>query len=116
MVLKREYSRLPHHLTVEPLGINWVPTFLKRQEELRTYYVRLIKQERALANNNPGLVQKFFTDYTNATTQYNIAELNTWNMDETGFAMGFALSAKVVVLRGNIINFKTIDGNREWVS
>lgn len=37
-------------------------------------------------------------------------------MDETGFAMGFALSAKVVVLRGNIINFKTIDGNREWVS
>ena len=37
-------------------------------------------------------------------------------MDETSYAMGFAYSAKVVVLRGNVINFKTIDGSREWVS
>jgi len=31
-------------------------------------------------------------------------------MDETGYAIGFAYSAKIVVLKGNIINFKTIDG------
>jgi len=37
-------------------------------------------------------------------------------MDETGYAIGFAYGAKVVILRGNIINFKTIDGSREWVS
>lgn len=37
-------------------------------------------------------------------------------MDKTGYTMGFTYSAKVVVLRGNIINFKTIDGSREWVS
>jgi len=37
-------------------------------------------------------------------------------MDETGYAIGFAYSAKVVILRGNIINFKIIDGSREWVS
>ena len=36
-------------------------------------------------------------------------------MDETGYAMGFAYSAKVVILRGNIINFKIINGSREWV-
>ena len=36
-------------------------------------------------------------------------------MDETGYAMGFAYSTKVVVLRGNITNFKTVDGCREWV-
>jgi len=36
-------------------------------------------------------------------------------MDETGFAMDLAFSAKVVILRG-IINFKTVDGNREWVT
>ena len=39
--------------------------------------------------------------------------LNIWNMDETGYAMGFAYSAKVIVLKGNIINFKTIDGLKE---
>ena len=33
-----------------------------------------------------------------------------------GFAMGLAFAAKVVVLRGRVINFKTIDGNREWVT
>ena len=30
--------------------------------------------------------------------------------------MGFAYSAKVVILRGNISNFKIIDGLKEWVS
>jgi len=30
--------------------------------------------------------------------------------------MGLAFFAKVVILRGRIINFKTIDGNREWVT
>ena len=36
-------------------------------------------------------------------------------MDETGYAMGFVYSAKVVVLRGNVINFKIINGSQEWV-
>jgi len=36
-------------------------------------------------------------------------------MDKTGYAMGFAYNAKIVILKGNIINFKTIDGFREWV-
>jgi hypothetical protein len=78
--------------------------------------VRSISLERAIAGNNPALVKRFFTDYSNAKTQYNVNSANVWNMDETGYAMGFAHSAKVVVLRGNIINFKTIDGSREWVS
>jgi len=37
-------------------------------------------------------------------------------MDKTGFVIGLAFSAKVVILRGRIINFKTVDGNREWVT
>ena len=37
-------------------------------------------------------------------------------MDKTSYAIGFTYSAKVVVLRGSIINFKIIDGFREWVS
>ena len=37
-------------------------------------------------------------------------------MDKTGYAMGLAFTVKVVILRGRIINFKTIDGNREWVT
>ena len=37
-------------------------------------------------------------------------------MDKTGYAMGLALSAKVVVLRGRKQAFKTVDGSREQVS
>ena len=37
-------------------------------------------------------------------------------MDEMGFAIGLAFSTKVVILQGRIINFKTVDGNREWVT
>ena len=34
-------------------------------------------------------------------------------MDETGFIIGLAFNANVVILRGRIINFKTVNGNRE---
>ena len=34
-------------------------------------------------------------------------------MDKIGFIIGLAFSAKVVILRGRIINFKTVNGNRE---
>jgi len=33
-----------------------------------------------------------------------------------GYAIGLAFAVKVVILRGRIINFKTIDSNREWVT
>ena len=37
-------------------------------------------------------------------------------MDKTGYTIGLAFATKVVILRGRIINFKTINGNREWVT
>ena len=37
-------------------------------------------------------------------------------MDKTGYTIGFTYSAKVVILYGNISNFKTINGLKEWVS
>ena len=37
-------------------------------------------------------------------------------MDETGYAIRLAFTIKVVILRGRIINFKMINGNREWVT
>jgi len=90
-----------------------VYNFLKWQEELRCCYIRSINQERAFANNNPGCVERFFSNYHNVITIYNINEFDIWNMDKTGFAIGLAFSAKVVILRGRIINFKTVNGNRE---
>jgi hypothetical protein len=30
--------------------------------------------------------------------------------------MGLAFSTKIVILRGRILNFKTVNSNREWVT
>jgi hypothetical protein len=37
-------------------------------------------------------------------------------MDKTGYIMGLALSAKVVVLKGRKQAFKIVDGLYKWVS
>ena len=37
-------------------------------------------------------------------------------MDKTDYAIGFAYTAKAVIQCGNISNFKTINGLKEWVS
>jgi len=34
-------------------------------------------------------------------------------MDKIGFVMGLAFSAKVVILKGRIINFKTVNNNKK---
>ena len=34
-------------------------------------------------------------------------------MDKTGYIIGLAFIIEVVILKGRIINFKTINGNRE---
>ena len=75
--------------------------------------MRLINLERAITNNSPALVRKFFADYSDAKTQYNVEDDDTWNMDETGTLMGYAYSAKVVILQGRAINFKIVNSSRE---
>ncbi|KAF2804518.1 uncharacterized protein BDZ99DRAFT_397610 [Mytilinidion resinicola] len=37
-------------------------------------------------------------------------------MDETGFLIGLAYSARVVIFQDFHNNFKTVDGSREWVT
>jgi hypothetical protein len=68
LILRRENSYLPYYYNIALLGKRWIYSFLKRQDELRTCYVRLISLERAIAGNNPALIERFFSDYSNAKT------------------------------------------------
>jgi hypothetical protein len=116
-ILQRESGPLPLHTSLDPLGTRWVYRFLYRQDELRVCYVRSLELERALANNNPARIERFFQEYTAIKKRYNIANENVWNMDETGFSMGLAYSARVVVFQDyHKGSFKTVDGSREWVT
>jgi hypothetical protein len=66
-----------------------------------------------MAGNSPTLVMYFFANYSKAKARYNSKDINIWNMDEIGYAIGFVYNIKVVILCGNIRNFKIIDGLKE---
>ena len=98
------------------LGRRFFTQFLRRHEEVRVVYARSIAIERAIANNHPMAIDKFFDLYTQTKADYNVKDPDVWNMDETGFTMGWANSCKVVAMRGRRRIVKTIPGNREWCS
>ena len=99
-----------------PLGKIWHTNFLGRHPELKMVYARSIALERAIANNNPLAIENFFTEYARAKSDYNVQDPDIWNMDETGFMMGFAFAAKVIAMKGRRVVLKTVPGNREWCS
>jgi hypothetical protein len=69
-----------------------------------------------MAGNFFALVICFFANYSKAKARYNIKDINIWNMDEMGYTIGFTYNTKVVILYGNIRNFKIINGLKEWVN
>ena len=99
-----------------PLGKNWHKHFLNRQPQLKMVFARSLSLERAIANNHPRAIDHFFREYSRIKADYNVHDNNVWNMDETGFMMGYAFAAKVIAMKGRRITLKTIPGNREWVS
>jgi hypothetical protein len=60
-------------------------------------------------------VSYFFKDFTAVKTQYKVFDEDVWNMDKTGFMMGYSSAAKVICMRGRRV-IKTIPGSREWCS
>ena len=48
--------------------------------------------------------------------KYKIAQEDTYNMDEKGFAIGAAGRVKIICDKADLKEFMIQDGNREWVS
>jgi len=90
LLAKRDSIDLP-----PTVGKNWVCNFLKRQQDLKTRYIRKYNYERALCED-PTIISGFFHNIERAFIEYGIAEDDIWNFDETGFVMGIISTAKVV--------------------
>jgi hypothetical protein len=68
-------------------------------------------------NNNPKILREFFELLKSVVEKYNITSDRTFNMDEKGFLLGYAQSAKVIVHSSKkSYRFVTQDGNRELVT
>lgn len=92
--------------TTLSFGSNWVPRFVKRQEELRTRHSERYDYQHA-QNEDLTTLRKWFN-----TVQYSIAENSIlpediYNFDETGFAVGLISTAKAVT-RVESINTTTL--------
>ena len=98
-----------------PLGINWIQKFMKRHPKLHGCFIPPLDKERANAQT-PELISDWFKLYHNIKAKYNVADEDTWNMDEKGCPLGVIGKTKVIVGRGERKRYMTQCGNREWVS
>jgi hypothetical protein len=101
---------------IQPLGKNWVTTFIKRHPDLKLKWNRKYDYKRAKCED-PVLIRAWFKLVHNIKVQYGILDEDTWNFDETGCQMGVIATARVVTGTDRAGRPRTVQpGNREWVT
>ena len=94
------------------LVVNWQQYFLHRHPDLQAKYCRTLDQERLLAANEE-IFQHRFDLFLFMKEKHGILDEDIYNMDEKGFMIGVATSAKVVISKHEKQAFSAQSGNRE---
>ena len=79
----------------QTVGKNWVTNFVKRNPELTTRFSRRYNYERAKIED-PKITQEWFNLVLRTIQENGILQEDIYNFDETGFAMGLTVTARVV--------------------
>ena len=82
-------------VNTQPVGKNWVSSFIKRHNEIKTTYSRRYHYQRAKCED-PKIIREWFDLVQITIMQHGIAYEDIYNFDETGFAMSLIATAKVV--------------------
>ena len=80
----------------DDIGKQWVQRFLRRHSELASVRPRSIDAAR-VRDTSPEQLQRWFDDLEKVTTEYNIKPENTYNMDESGFAIGEKEAGRCII-------------------
>ena len=78
------------------LGVNWQQHFLNLHSDLQAKHSRTLDQDRLFAENEE-IFQHWFDLFLSTKQKHGILDEDIYNMDEKGFMMGVAGSAKVVI-------------------
>ena len=99
------------------ISAKWVSRFIQRHPELKSKYTRQYDYQRAKCED-PELIKGWFNCVQETILRYGIAEQDIYNMDETGFQMGVASTAKVICgSETRDSHAKSIQpGNCEWIT
>jgi len=96
------------------VGNNWVHRFLKRHPEIHTKLGVKIDAQR-LRNTTPEALEAWFEKFE-VKTEHQVEDADTWNMNETGIALGVCVNQEVVGSSSTTKSYKKYTENREWVS
>jgi hypothetical protein len=80
------------------VGKNWVIEFVKRHSDLLSRFSRRYNYERA-KYEDPKSISEWFSLVQKTILSYSIDPDDIYNFDETGFAIGLIITAKVITRR-----------------
>lgn len=80
---------------MDPVGINWPHSFIKRTPGLKTRYSRKLDYQR-YKQEEPIIIQAWFDLIRNIKAKYGIQDGDLYNFDKSGFQMGMITQQKVV--------------------
>ena len=99
------------------IGELWVNCYIQHRPELQSKYTHQYDHQHAKCEN-PKLIEGWFICVHETIQKYGNAEKDIYNMDETGFQMGVASTAKVIcgskTRESHAKSFQP--GNHEWIT
>jgi hypothetical protein len=99
----------------DPIGVNWHIGFLNRHLELRSAVSRPIDKQRVMSED-PNVFIYFFHLFEQTRAEYGISDSDTYNMDESGCAIGIEQASKVIIPANEKETFTKQDSKREWAT
>ena len=99
----------------QKVGKNWLSRFTQRHPEVASKVGKKIDTRRVDGTTSEAL-EAWFAQLHSIQLQYNILPQNTWNMDESGIALGVCNNQRVLGTSLTSSTFKKTPENREWVS
>ena len=98
-----------------PVGKLWLSHFIKRNPRIASVVGRKLEAQRAEAAT-PEQIRAFLELFERTRRRLNIRTEDTWNMDETGTALGVCTNTRVLASSQKKKAYVRSPENREWVS
>ena len=104
---------LPPQLPI--IGQEWLYRFQTRHSNLVSIHSNSLDSSR-FREANPVNINAWFNAYQLQNQERKYEPQNTYNMDETGFAIGSTQSNRILVDSTQKVHWKSSPGRQEWVT
>jgi len=99
----------------DSIGRDWVLCFISRHSELASITPRSIDAV-PIKDILVERLQRWFADVDKVITEYHIKPKHTYNMHETGFAIGEKEAGRYIINAQIHQKYQAKPGRQEWVS